>query len=155
MWPGAASTDRVAAMVTTSTGLVTKMMTASGECSSSCGVSVLRHRDVGGRQVQAVLSGFLLGARSDDDDRRPGGDRDVVGSGDPAVRHELAAVVEIEHLGAHLAGVDVVERERSGRSADQAGVGDGGAHASHADDGNLGVLFHGHSPIVTHGGPPL
>lgn len=108
------------------------------------------HRDVGGGEVEAVLSRFLFGTRGDDDDGRAGGHRDVVGSRNPAVRHELAAVVEIEDFGAYLACVDVVESERACRSADQAGIRDGGADASHADDGDLGVLFDRHSDIVAH-----
>ena len=43
-------------------------------------------------------------------------------SSDPyrAVRNELAAVVEVEHFGAHFLGVDVVERQCAGRATDKA-----------------------------------
>lgn len=83
------------------------------------------HRDVRGCQLQPTLTAMLLGARTDDDDGRVGGNRDVIGSADRAVRNELAAVVEVEHFGAHFLGVDVVERQRAGRATDKARVCDG------------------------------
>jgi hypothetical protein len=70
------------------------------------------HRDVGGGQVEPALPRMLLGTGGDNDDLRIGGDRDVVGSFYGAVRHELTAVVEVEHLRTHLLGIDVVERQR-------------------------------------------
>lgn len=64
--------------------------------------------------------------------------------GDRAGGYELAAVVQVEDLGVDLLGVGVEERDRTGRSTDQAGVGDGRPDAAYPDDGNLGtgLLMH-------------
>jgi len=46
--------------VTTSTGLVTNTMTASGECSSSCGVSVLAIATLAAARSRRFCPGFCL-----------------------------------------------------------------------------------------------
>ncbi len=110
----------------------------------------LRHRDVGGREFQPRLARFLFGAGGHHDDLRVGGDGQVVAAVDRAVRHELRAVVEVEHLGPDLLGEDVVEGQGGGRTADQAGVGDRRSDAAHTDDGHLAgsIRFCRHPPIL-------
>ena len=102
---------------------------------------LLGHRHIGGGQVQAALSGLLLGACGDDHDRRTGGDVDAVRTGHHAFRHELAAMVEVEHLGVHLLGRDVEECDRADRTTDHAGIGDRGTDAADPDDGHFVAVF--------------
>ncbi len=106
------------------------------------------HRDIRGGQIQPALARLLLGPGGDDHNGRSGRHVDRVRTGHHAVGHELAAVVEVKDLGPHLFGVRVIEGQRLGRSADQAGVGDGRPDAADPDDGHLVAALLSHVRII-------
>ena len=94
--------------------------------------------DVGLGQLQAGLARLLLGPGGDHHQVGPAADLDVVGADHGGLGHELEPVVEVEHLGPGLVGVDVVEGDGPADPPDQAGVGAGGPDAAGPDDGDLG-----------------
>lgn len=97
--------------------------------------------DVGGGEVQASLSGFLLGAGGEDDDIGVLGEGEVIAADDGGHGHELHAVVEVEDFSVDLLAVDVMEGDLLGDAADEAGIGDGGADAAGSDDGDFVGAF--------------
>jgi len=62
------------------------------------------------------------------------GDLGILRSLDPRLRHELAAVGQVEGLGPHLRSVDVVQHDVPGNPPDQAGVCQRGTHRPGAND---------------------
>ena len=136
-----------AAKVSTSTGLVTIRITASGATVEQLGDQRPADLDVGAGQLEPGLAGLLLGTGGDRDDVGAGADRDVVRAVDVRGRAEQQAVPQVEHLRLDLVRVHVVEHDVVGHAADQAGVGQGRADRSGTDDGHLvptnAVLTHG------------
>jgi hypothetical protein len=95
-------------------------------------------RDVGLGQLQAGLARLLLGPGGDHHQVGPAADLDVVGADDGGLGDELEPVVEVQHLGPGLGGVDVVQGDGPADPADQAGVGERGPDAAGAHDRDLG-----------------
>ena len=93
--------------------------------------------DGGLREVEARLAGLLLGAGREHDDVGVGAHRDVVGADHLGHRHELDAVPEVQRLGLDLRRVDVVERHRPGRTAQERRVGHGRPDGPRTDDRQL------------------
>ena len=92
------------------------------------------HLDVDPGQLQPGLARFLLRAGGHHDDVGPRRHRDVVGAHHMGHGHELDALLQVQHLGGGLVGVQVEERDRAGDAADQAGVGDRRADAAGPHD---------------------
>ena len=82
------------------------------------------HLDVHGRQLEPRLARLLLRPSGDHHDVGVRRHRDVVGPDHVRGGIELAALVEIQHLGADLVAMDVVQRHRVGHAPDQRRVGD-------------------------------
>jgi hypothetical protein len=73
-----------------------------------------------------VWPGLLLGPGGDDHQVGRPADLDVVGADHRRLGDELEPVVEVQHLGPGLVGVDVVQGDGPADPPDQAGVGQRG-----------------------------
>ena len=88
-------------------------------------------------QLHAGLARVLLGPGGHHHDVGAGTHLDIVAAGDTPSPDELQAMPQVEDLGPGLGTVDVVESDLVGDPVDHRGVGDGGADAARADDGDL------------------
>ena len=100
-----------------------------------------RQTDCGLGQFETRLTRLLLRTGGEDDDVGVRAHRHVVGADDVGTRDELEPVGHVEHLGGHLRGVDVEERDGPCNTPDERGVGDRGAHRTRPDDGQLRVSY--------------
>ena len=125
-----------------SSGLVTTMRIASGECFAACSTTDRHDAGVLGQQVVAAHPRLAGEAGGHDDDVRAGGVGVVVRAGDPRiVADDRRGLGEVEAL-ALRQPLDDVDEDDVG----QAGLGDAlggrGADVAGADDGDL-VAGHG------------
>ena len=127
--------------VITSTGFVTSRNTAFGATFSSCGTSLRQISAFAVGEIHPRLPRLLLRAGGDDDDVGIRADADVVRPFHRRHRHELQAVVEVEHLGVDLCAVHVEQRDLLPDAADQARVRDRRADRPGADDRDLRCRF--------------
>ncbi|MCY1238619.1 hypothetical protein D9M72_513670 [compost metagenome] len=104
----------------------------------------LRHElfedaDVRPGQVQARLARSLFRAGRDHHDVGAFRHRDIAAAGDGGGRRgELGAVGEVQDFRFGFEGIDVEQGDVAGRTADQGGVGQRGAHAPGAHHGKFG-----------------
>ena len=109
-------------------------MIASGDCSTSWGISVRHISTLTPASSSRVWPGLLLGTGSHHDDVGPRRHRDVVGAHDLRHRHELDALFHLEHLGGGLVRIEVEQGDRAGGAPDEARVGDRGADTAGSHD---------------------
>src|SRR5659263_242854 len=113
------------------------MITASGATRCTWGM-IFSISESGASDGHPGLSGVLLRPGGDHDDVGSPAELDVVGALDAAHRHELDPVRQVECLCLDLRLVDVVQHDLARDPLDEAGVGEGGAHGTRPDDGQLG-----------------
>ena len=107
-----------------------------GSMADDVGGDALEDVDVGLGQIDAALAGLPGDAGGDDD--HVGAFRVAVTAGvDLGLGGEGGGLPDVHGLAQSLLGVDVDEDDLRGNAVDRQGVGDGGANASCADDGDF------------------
>ena len=140
-----------AARVSTSTGLVTITITASGATSSRFGISARQISTLVPASSSLVWPGFCLAPAVIAMTSAPA---QICTSSEPSTSAggtEQQAVPQVEDLGFDLLRVHVVQHDVVRDAADQAGVGQRRADGSGTDDGH----FVSAKGDVTHACPPF
>jgi hypothetical protein len=102
------------------------------------GDQVAAQGHVGLGQLQAGLARLLLGPGRHHHQVGVPADLDVVGADHGGLGDELEPVLQVQHLGPGLVGVDVVDGDGPADPPDQAGIGGGRPDAPGTDDGDPG-----------------